>query len=157
MKRLIFSLLLIVTLGFAEASETHRHLPYAETMALLESIRHDAIVLGEGETDVHVFLDPLCPHSRKFIGMVAADKKMLAKYRYLVYLYTIPRLHSEATVSAIYASPKPDETLLKVMVAKETIAPASASSGDKTIEAIAAVARKIDVYKRPYLIVEKNR
>jgi len=151
MKRLFLSLLLIVTLSNADTS--HTHLPYETTIALLKSIQGEAIVLGTGKTDVYVFVDPLCPHSRKFITMVSRNEAMLSKYRYYIYLYSIPRLKSEDVVLAIYASKSPADTLLQVMVKRETIETCPDRAGERIVSDIAGVAEKLDVYKRPYLIV----
>lgn len=157
MKPLFIVLILIVTFMHAGEAKAHLHLPYGVTMGLIDTIRGNAIVIGEGEQEVHVFLDPLCPHSRKFITMVSGSPKMLAKYRYHIYLYSIPRLHSEKTVAAIYASEVPGETLLEVMVDGGRVDPASTAAGEKAIAAIAEIAHSIDVYKRPYIIVKKMR
>lgn len=151
------SLIFIVVTLCADESDAHLHLPYGETMQMIGAIKHDAIILGEGGQEVHVFLDPLCPHSRKFIAMVSGSPRMLAKYRYHIYLYSIPRLHSEKTVSAIYASAVPGEALLGVMVGGKAIEPASTAAGERAVAEIADAAGRIDVYKRPYIIVEKTR
>ncbi|WP_345970312.1 hypothetical protein WCX72_00700 [Sulfurimonas sp. HSL1-6] len=153
MKTLVFALLLIVSIVHAEQKKTHLQLPYAKAIALLEGIREDAIILGEGKTEVYVFVDPLCPHSRKFIRMVSQNAQMLAKYRYYVYLYSIPRLKSERTVSAIFASKVPAQMLLKVMVGAERHAADVTAPTQKRVDEIEAVARAMDVYKRPYLMV----
>jgi hypothetical protein len=157
MKRLLFLLVLIPMLLHADEAKTHKRLPYERTIPLLESIKKDAIVLGEGKTEVYVFVDPLCPYSRKFMTMVTRNEKMMKKYRYYVFLYSIPRLHSKAMVSTIYASEKPAELLLKVMVDKVEVDADMVESSRQKISDIAAVAREIDVYKRPYLIVAKQK
>ncbi len=157
MKRVIVSLVLLFTVLFAEKPKTHKHLPYETLAALLQGIEKDAIIMGTGRTKIYVFVDPLCPHSRKFMTMVSGNKVMLSKYRYYIYLYSIPRLHSEAAVSAIYASRTPAEQLLKVMVAHEAPEPETDASTGRIVSEIAAVAERIDVYKRPYLIVAKAR
>lgn len=154
MKIVLFSFIFSVSLLFA-AEGAHGHLPYAKSIELVKSIQHEAIVLGSGDKAVYVFVDPLCPHSRKFISMVSRHPKMLSKYRYYIFLYSIPRLHSEATVAAIYASPDPVEALLEVMVDQK------AMEGDvdvtrTLVSKIARIAEKIDVYKRPYLIMAKQ-
>jgi len=153
MKRFVLALLLIVTVVQADPANAHTRLPYKTAMALLEGISQDAIVLGTGRTDVYVFVDPLCPHSRKFITMVSQNGQMLSKYRYHVYLYSIPRLRSQTTVAAIFASAQPEKSLLQVMVGHEGRTAEPTETTQKRVEAIAEVARKMDVYKRPYLIV----
>jgi len=123
------------------------------TIKMYTEREKDAIVLGSGKQVVYAFVDPLCPHSRKFITMVSRSDRMLSKYRYYIFLNSIPRLKSETTVSAIYMSPVPREALLHVMVDKEAVAPVPAASAEKTVSEIAAVDRKMDVYKRPYLFM----
>ena len=136
------------------ADDGHVHLPYAKTMELLQSIKVEAIVLGTGKTEVYVFVDPLCPHSRKFMTMVSGNGAMLTKYKYYIFLYTIPRLKSEAVVEAIYASKDPVSTMLDIMVEKqEPVLGARSAQADKTVSDIASVALEMDVYKRPYIIV----
>ena len=158
MKSLFFALVLTAAVSSAWSGNGHRMLPYEKSMALLQGIRGEAIVLGGGKTEVYVFVDPLCPHSRKFMTMVSRSEQMLAKYKYYIFLYSIPRLRSEKVVSAIYASPKPSDVLLKVMVDKAP-PPIDAGGGqaERTVADIAAVARELDVYKRPYVIVAGQR
>ena len=153
MKSIIFSLLLTATLLAAENTREHVHLPYDKTMALLQSIKGEAIVLGTGKTDVYVFVDPLCPHSRKFMTMVSHNEKMLTKYKYYIFLYTIPRLKSQDVVAAIYASDKPADALVKIMVRKQTLQTCAPGPAGQTVSDIATVAATLDVYKRPYIIV----
>lgn len=153
MKRIFFTLLLATLFLHAEVKE-HVRLPYKTALSLLQKIQKNAIILGSGKTQVHVFVDPLCPHSRKFITMISRNETMLAKYKYYIYLYSIPRLHSEETVAAIYASKTPNESLLQVMVDDRPIPFRTNERVPTTVEDIAGVARKMDVYKRPYLFVE---
>ena len=69
-----------------------------------------------GKRSLYVFIDPLCPHSRKFITMISKNPKMLSKYQYHLFLYSIPRMKSTDVVSAVYMSENPMETLLQIMV-----------------------------------------
>ena len=153
MKRVLFLLSALTFCLYAGALRQHAQPSYATVVPLLKSIEQDAIVLGSGKQVVYVFVDPLCPHSRKFIAMVSHSERMLSKYRYHIFLYSIPRLKSETTVSAIYRSPVPRKALLRVMVDKGAIEPVSAVMTEKTVSEIAAVAQKIGVYKRPYLFM----
>jgi hypothetical protein len=155
MKKIILNIFLLSTLLFAGEQQEHKHLPYDISARLLKSIQNDAIILGKGEKQVYVFVDPLCPHSRKFITMVSKNPKMLSKYRYYVYLYSIPRLKSTDVVSAVYLSSKPVETLLRIMVEHKV---SSTRGNDATlarVSRIAEVAQTMDVYKRPYLFISK--
>lgn len=156
MTKIFFLMIFLMTnVLFAGEQSAHKHLSYDTSYKLLQSIENDAIILGEGEKIVYVFVDPLCPHSRKFITMVSQNRTMLSKYRYYIFLYSIPRLKSTDVVSAVYMSPKPTETLLQIMVDEKV----NATKGDEAtiakIAKIKEVAKEMDVYKRPYLIIKK--
>ena len=154
-KTIILSICLMGTVLFANEQKEHKHLSYDVSVSLLSSIHNDAIILGSGEKLLYVFIDPLCPHSRKFITMVNKNTKMLSKYQYHLFLYSIPRLKSTDVVSAVYMSSNPIETLLEIMVEEKVYT----EKGNKTTKAkvnrIATVAQKIDVYKRPYIYIMK--
>lgn len=136
-------------------AKEHKHLPYDLSVSLLQSLDSDAIILGSGEKIVYVFIDPLCPHSRKFIKMVSKNPIMLSKYRYHLFLYGIPRLKSTDVISAIYLSKNPIETLLKIMVEQKIFKAKGTTISTKKINQISKVAKEIDVYKRPYLFIMK--
>ncbi|MGB5506872.1 MAG: hypothetical protein WBM70_09305 [Sulfurovum sp.] len=145
----------MATVLFANEQKEHKHLSYNVSVSLLNSIHNDAIVLGSGQKLLYVFIDPLCKHSRKFITMVNKNTKMLSKYKYHLFLYSIPRLKSTDVVSAVYMSSNPIETLLEIMVEEKVYT----EKGNKTTKAkvnrITTVAQEIDVYKRPYIYIMK--
>ncbi len=145
----------MVTMLLMGDNSDRQRLSYAKTLAQLEGIKDAAIVLGTGEQEVYVFVDPLCPHSRKFISMVTGNKRMLRKYRYFVYLYSIPRLNSQAAVNAIYRANDPVARLMDVMLADETISSRHEDASSTPVQRIEAVAEQINVYKRPYLFLVK--
>lgn len=142
----------------ANEETAHKKLPLSESLPLLQTIESKALRTGDGPVKVHVFIDPMCPHSRDFMEMIVENEKMRSKYSYYFYLYTLPRMHSETMVATIYSAQNPFELLLDVMVHKskvkllETAAPGVVSK----VNAIAEVAQKIDVYKRPYMIMVKQ-
>ena len=136
-------------------SEEHKHLSYEVSVSLLTSIDRDAVVLGTGEKIVYVFIDPLCPHSRKFVKMVSQNPLMLSKYRYHLLLYSIPRLKSMDVVSSIYQSKNPIGTLLTTMVEKKILYTKANEVTKEKVKRIGSVGKKIDVYKRPYLFIVK--
>lgn len=146
---------LFSTILYAGERQGHKHLPYDTSVQLLKSIQNDAIILGNGKKQIFVFVDPLCPHSRKFITMISKSSKMLSKYRYYIYLYRIPRLKSTDVVSAIYMSQNPLETLLHIMVDHKTDSTQGDESALAKVSRIEAVAQEMDVYKRPYLFMTK--
>ena len=114
--------------------------------------------MGRGAIDVYVFVDPLCPHSRDFVEMIAQSEKMQSKYHYYFYLYTLKRFHSEDVVATIFASQEPLMTLKEVMVQRKDVALQQSISKEtqKKVDAISSVAMKLDVYKRPYMIMVKK-
>jgi len=148
-------LYLIVTVLCANEPKEHKHLPYDVSVSLLQSINGDAILLGSGEKVLYVFIDPLCPHSRKFISLVYKNPKMLSKYQYHFFLYSIPRLKSTDVISAIYMSEDPLETLLNVMIDKKIFYDKGNEITKSKVNRIRAVAQEIDVYKRPYIFIVK--
>ncbi|MBT8348236.1 MAG: hypothetical protein HKP62_02160, partial [Sulfurovum sp.] len=70
-KEIILSICLIGTVLSAYEQKEHQHLSYDVSVSLLQNIHNDAITLGSGKKLVYVFIDPLCPHSRKFITMIS--------------------------------------------------------------------------------------
>ena len=155
----MFKYLFLLTFIFfsltANEPKNEPSIGYKDSLATLESIKHDTIIYGWGERNVYVFLDPLCPHSRKFLSLIATNKLMLSKYRYSIYLYGIARLKSTKSIAAIYESQAPQQTLLEVMLEDAKISELSSGKADQIISEIEEVAKKLHVNKRPFLIVEK--
>ena len=52
------------------APEVKQLLSSEQTNTLLEIIKEDAIVLGSGEKEVHVFIDPLCKMSQRYLSLL---------------------------------------------------------------------------------------
>jgi hypothetical protein len=152
MKAIILSLGLMFSL-LCSNEQQHRHLTYDLSLSLLQTIHKDAIVYGYGRKIVYVFVDPLCPHSRKFLNMISKNPLMIEKYQYHIFLYSIPRMKSTDVVSAIYMSKNPVETLLRIMIDDEI----DHSNGNTVTRAkvhrIERVAKEMDVYKRPYIFI----
>ena len=154
-KTIILSICLMGTVLFANEKKEHKHLSYDVSVSLLSSIHNDAIVLGSGKKLLYVFIDPLCPHSRKFITMITKNPTMLSKYQYHLFLYSIPRLKSTDVVSAVYMSSKPIETLLEIMIEEKVSYDKGNEMTKARVNRIAKVAQEIDVYKRPYIFIVK--
>ena len=152
-KVIILSLCLIGSVLFANEQKGHKQLPYDQSLSLFQSIDDDAIILGSGEKIIYVFIDPLCPYSRKFITMVSKNPIMTSKYQYHIFLYSIPRLKSTDVVSAVYMSPHPLETLLEIMVEDKLYSDKGSDKTSSIVDRIANVAEQMDVYKRPYIFI----
>lgn len=130
-------------------------LPYDTNIKYAQSIRQDAIVYGTGSRNVYVFIDPWCKYSRKFISMVSKNPLMLTKYRYHLYLYGIPRLHSQNAIAAVYRAKEPLKTLLKIMLNDDKATASLTPKVNSKVSAIKSVAHQLNVNKRPFLIIEK--
>lgn len=152
-KVIILSLCLIGSVLFANEQKGHKQLPYDQLLSLFQSIDDDAIILGSGEKIIYVFIDPLCPYSRKFITMVSKNPIMTSKYQYHIFLYSIPRLKSTDVVSAVYMSPHPLETLLEIMVEDKLHSDKGSDKTSSMVDRIGNVAEQMDVYKRPYIFI----
>lgn len=152
-----YFLLLSLAISLLNANEPmpQSALSYKDSIASLKSIERDGIFYGSGEQMVYVFLDPICPYSRKFISLVSKSETMLSKYRYCIYLYSIPRLHSTQTVAAVYDSKTPLDTLLKIMLDDAKLSTIMNEDIHKKIDKIEEVATKLNVKKRPFIVVEK--
>lgn len=157
MKRNFVLFLLFSTLLLADAK--HSQLAYSKVSSLIKSVDQKAIVLGKGQKNVYVFIDPLCRYSRKFIKTVSSNKSMLNKYQYHLFLYEIPRLHSKKVIYSIYHNKNQLQALLHVMLEnKQAVLLQNASLKDEkeTVSDIEKVAQALDVFKRPYIIVSQE-
>lgn len=155
MLKTVLFILLFGTIVFANDAKHFPISPYEQSINLLSNIQKDGIVLGSGERLVYVFVDPLCQYSRKFISMVTQDQNMVTKYKYIIFLYEIKRLNSGKTIYAIYNQKKPLETLLDVMLHNKKIEYEGDEVIDQRVANIAQVAQKLNVNKRPFLIIKQ--
>ena len=85
-------------------------------------------------------------------------KVLQKKYTYHLFFYELKRFNSHETIEAIYESKNPLETLQLVMLkkAKPILKNKTTIETQKTMNQISSVAKEINVYKRPYLIVHKK-
>ena len=124
--------------------------------AALESISKHAIKFGSGEeSEVYVFVDPLCPYSRNLIKKIDEDRMLQLSNTYYIFLYRLPRLDSEKTMQYIYESSDPKETLIEIMVYEYEVDLSDFQARKTTIDAlgeIAEVAATLNMTKRPYMI-----
>lgn len=151
MKLLSILFFLIFTLGAAEIVSVSQ-----KPKAALESISKHAIKFGSGEeSEVYVFVDPLCPYSRNLIKKIDEDRMLQLSNTYYIFLYRLPRLDSEKTMQYIYESSDPKETLIEIMVYEYEVDLSDFQARKTTIDAlgeIAEVAATLDMTKRPYMI-----
>jgi hypothetical protein len=150
-KAIILILYMTGSVLCANQSKEHKDLTYDASVILLQSIDSDAIILGTGQKVLYVFIDPLCPHSRKFMSMVSKNPIMLSKYQYHILLYSIPRLKSTDVVSGIYMSDNPIKSLLEIMVENKKLDSKGNELTKEKVNRITVIAEEIGVYKRPYI------
>ncbi|MBA3025827.1 MAG: hypothetical protein FP820_05385 [Sulfurimonas sp.] len=157
MKKILFiliSLFFIASL-YAKTPEKTQLLPPSDSLALLETIKKNAIVFGDGDKEVHTFIDPLCSMSQLYLKFLF-DKGdvMFKKYKIYLYLYELDGKHSEQTINTILSSEYKNTILRSVMLNKEDII--LEDINDEAAESahkIAEVAQKIGVFKRPYIMI----
>ena len=152
MIKLLLFTILFGSYVFANELKT---LPYETNIQLVKSIKQDAIIYGGGSKDVYVFIDPWCKYSRKFISLVSNNPIMLAKYRYHLYLYGIPRLHSQNAIAAVYRAKEPLQVLLNIMLHDDKSTATLTPQITAKLSAIKTAAQQLNVNKRPFLIIEK--
>lgn len=157
-KLILLIFISMMALNANEALVDRPKLPLEQSLPLLKTIQKEAIVFGTGAIEVHVFIDPICPRSRDFVSLVYENAKIKEKYRYHFYLYRLPRFKSTQLIETIYSAQDSRSTLIDVMVRKKEVPLQKAAAAIKRkIGTIAAVAQKVDVYKRPYLILVKKK
>ncbi len=124
--------------------------------AELESISKHAIKFGTGrESDVYIFVDPLCKYSRKIIKKIESNKMLQLTNSYYIMLYRLPRLESEKIMHYIYESDTPKQTLIDIMVDEDIVELENFKAKESTLKAlkeITEVAKTLDMTKRPYMI-----
>lgn len=148
-------LFLTILFGSSLLTDDLKILPYEADIKSVQSIQKDEIIYGSGSRNVYVFIDPWCRYSRKFISLVSKNSEMLSKYRYHLYLYGIPRLHSQNAISAVYRAKEPLTTLLKIMLHDDNTTAAITPKVKLRVSEIQRVAKQLNVNKRPFLIIEK--
>jgi hypothetical protein len=127
-----------------------------ETIKLLEDHQEYAISIGEGETKVFAFIDPKCSMSQMYIKkLYEQDGRMLKKYTVYLFLLHLNGKHSEQEIETLLTTEMPELSLKVVMIQNQTILYEVADDAVlEKIETIEEIAKKIGVYKRPYIIME---
>ena len=128
----------------------------SETRTLLESIKRYGIKMGSGEKSTNfIFVDPMCPFSRKYITLLSTNKSVLDKNTYYIFLHKLPKYDSDALTQYIHESKNPLETLTKIMVENEEVTPKTCDLSKKELEkksTISSVAKKLNIEIRPYIM-----
>ena len=155
MAKIIFITILLHLSIYANQSENISPNFSDTQIDLLQSIEDKALIYGSGKKKVYLFIDPWCQYSRKFVSLVSHNPQMLSKYQYFIYLYAIPRLHSTKAIAAVYQSKEPLQTLLNIMLKDDKTTSLLTQATQNKMDAIASVAKSLNIHKRPFLIIQK--
>lgn len=124
---------------------------------LLNSISEYAINIGNGKTnDVYIFVDPMCPHSKKLIKKISENKILQLINSYHIFLYRLPKFESDELSHYIYQSSNANIALLDTMVKDKEINFDDFKvdyEKSKILKEISIVAKKLNIKRRPYLIL----
>lgn len=128
------------------------------SLNFLNSISKYAINIGSGsDSDIYVFVDPLCTLSQKYITKIFEDKTLQSKNTYHIFLFELPRLESIEFIQYIYQSENPKSTLLDIMLNNNTFIDFEEFNVNEntlqTIDDISKFAKSLNIKLRPYLII----
>jgi len=154
MKNFYFILLLS---SFLHAKE-HIILPLSKTLPEIKTIDEYAITVPGGKNTIYVFVDPFCHYSQDFVE-VATDKnnKLRKTYTYKIFLLKLNKFKSMKTIRKILDSKDRLKALTNFMIKHKNLDTNSTISNievDTIISEVQKVGKKLDIYKRPYLIIE---
>jgi len=155
-KLIIFLLpfLIFTTAGWSGIPEKKQLLSPEATLQVIDSIKGTAIVFGEGDKEIHTFIDPYCSMSQRYLSFIFKKKKvMFKKYKIYLYLYELPRKKSKEIIKTILSSEYKKIMLKQVMLDKANVDLEDNGDVDEIIEEINEAAEKIGVYKRPYILI----
>ena len=155
MKNIIIIYLISLTCLIASPKEKQLVSP-AVTIELLETIKKDAIVLGNGKIEVHTFVDPLCKMSQRYLSLIyKRNYAIFSQYTIYLYMHELKSKNSKKHILSIIDSKSSERMLNTIMLEKDMSQLTSRYSvkSRRTFEEIANVAKKIGVYKRPYIMI----
>jgi hypothetical protein len=127
---------------------------------LLDSIAKHAIEIGSGKVNsYYVFVDPMCPHSKKLITLLSKNSMKQIQSTFYVFLYRLPKFESNELIHYIYHSKDPKASLLDVMVEGKEVDLTSYKTDQKKVtivDNIASIAAQLKMTKRPYIMHFEN-
>ncbi|MBC8237229.1 MAG: hypothetical protein H8E76_03275 [Helicobacteraceae bacterium] len=127
---------------------------------LLDSITKYAVRIGTGEVNsYYIFVDPMCPHSKKLIALLSKDMMKQIQSTYYVFLYRLPKFESDKLINYVYQSHNPKSSLLDIMVEnkKPDLTSYKPNTAEiKIVENIASIAKELKMKKRPYIMHFEN-
>jgi len=150
-----FYLILLLT-SYLYAKE-HIILPLSKTLPELKTIDKYAITIPGGKNIIYVFVDPFCHYSQDFIKRaISPENNLIKSYTYKVFLLKLNKFESASTIKSILSSKDKYKALTNFMVNHEKIVSGNTNSKDveKIIEKVSIIGNNLDIYKRPYMIIE---
>ncbi len=151
---LLFALFLLIPSIWAGVPGKKQLLSPSETMKVLETIKGTAIVFGEGDKEIHTFIDPYCSMSQRYLSFIFKKKDVMFKrYKIYLYLYELPRKKSQEMIKTILSSEYQNIALKQVMIEKEKLDLDDDGDAEEIMEEISEAAEKIGVFKRPYILI----
>ena len=152
-KILLLSSLFLFQLYAVEPEHKQLLSPKA-TLLLLETVKEHAIVFGKGEQEVHVFIDPYCPFAQKYLSLLLEKREQKFKENtYYFYLYKLKQKDSTEAIQTILSAHNKQRILINIMINDDFFIDENLDVETK-IRAIADVANKIGVNKRPYILID---
>lgn len=155
MKHII--LIYLISLTYLIATPKEKQLVSATVATeLLETIKTDAIVLGNGEIEVHTFIDPLCKMSQRYLALLyKRNYEVFSKYTIYLYMHEIKSKKSKKHILSIMDATASERMLTSIMLTKDMSQLKYRYSGEnlRIFDKIANVAEKIGVNKRPYIMI----
>lgn len=151
---LFFISLCVPFILLAKAPVKAQLLSSEETLKVLDSMKHNAIVFGNGENEIHTFIDPYCELSQRYISFIFKKKdRMFTKYKFYFYLYELQGKNSSHIISTILSSEYKQTILKSIMVDHSPVEINEDDDAYEVIDEIKEAARTIGVFKRPYIII----
>ena len=157
LSRYLWLSLLFITPLLADESSSQKVLETQVQRDLLQSIRPYAITFGQGETELHIFIDPYCHYSQDYLeAILQQDEQKFQENSYFFYLYEIYYTDATEIIQTIMVSDDREKTLTEIMVTDTIVMSEEDHRSDYEIEAIADVARELGVDRRPFIITIKK-
>jgi hypothetical protein len=148
----------IVSTLFSAQLQMQQRLSPQATKQILESIKPYGIVFGNGEREVHVFIDPNCPVSRQYVtSLFDHHQKRFKENTYYFYLYKLKDQDSAEIIQTLLGADNKPQMLKAVMVDDEIFLPEDEPSVDKIVDKIREAAEAIGVNKRPYILIDGEK
>ena len=155
MKNLITIYIISLTFLWAQPKERQLVSPEVAT-ELLKTIKKDAIVLGNGDIEIHTFIDPLCKMSQRYLALIyKRNYAIFSKYTIYLYLHEIKSKKSKKHILTIMDATSSERMLTSIMLKKDIsqLEPRYSGKNLRTFNKIANVAEEIGVNKRPYTMI----